>query len=56
LININESTGIEQTALQASQRYNVFTVDGVKVLTNAKDLRTLSPGIYVINGQKKVID
>lgn len=36
-------------------RYNVFTIDGKKVLHNAKSLESLTPGVYIINGKKRVI-
>lgn len=56
LIDIDESTGIRQTTPQAEQqRYNVFTADGVKVRTNAKDLNSLASGVYIVNGRKTII-
>ena len=36
-------------------RYNVFSIDGRKVLNNAKSLESLPPGIYIVNGKKQVI-
>ena len=36
-------------------RYNVFTIDGKKVLNNAKSLKSLPSGIYIINGKKQMI-
>ena len=36
-------------------RYNVFTVEGRKILHNAKSLESLRPGVYIINGKKQVI-
>lgn len=36
-------------------RYNVFSIDGRKLLNNAKSLESLPAGIYIINGQKQVI-
>ena len=57
LIDIDESTGIKQTTAQTEQqRYNVFTVDGVKVLTNAKNIDSLAPGVYIVNGRKTTIN
>lgn len=57
LIDIDGSTGVGGvTAAAGQQRYNVFTVDGAKVLTNAKSTNTLSPGIYIVNGQKTVVN
>ena len=36
-------------------RYNVFTIDGKKILHNAKSLESLKPGVYIINGKKQLI-
>ena len=36
-------------------RYNVFSIDGRKILNNAKSLESLPAGIYIINGKKQVI-
>ena len=36
-------------------RYNVFSIDGRKVLNNAKSLESLTPGVYIVNGKKQVI-
>ena len=36
-------------------RYNVFSIDGRKVLNNARSLESLPAGIYIINGKKQVI-
>ena len=36
-------------------RYNVFSIDGRKVLNNASSLESLPAGIYIINGRKQVI-
>ena len=36
-------------------RYNVFTIDGKKILHNTKSLESLPSGVYIINGKKQVI-
>ena len=36
-------------------RYNVFSLDGKKILHNTKSLESLKPGVYIINGKKQVI-
>lgn len=55
LVNIDgNTTGVDNAAANA-ERYNVFTVDGKKVLTNATSLESLAPGTYIINGQKKTV-
>ena len=58
LIDIN-ATGVQeidpQNPAPESLRYNVFSIDGKKVLNNASSLESLPAGIYIINGQKRVI-
>ena len=58
LIDIN-TTGLEEFDSQnpspESLRYNVFSIDGKKVLSNATSLESLPAGVYIINGQKRVI-
>ena len=56
LIDIDSGgTGINQPTVD-SQRYNVYDTNGVKVLTNAKSIGTLAPGVYIVNGRKTIID
>lgn len=58
LIDIT-TTGIQEIDQEhpnpESLRYNVFSIDGRKVLSNAKSLESLPAGIYIINGKKQVI-
>lgn len=58
LIDIDE-TGIDEIDPQNVDpemlRYNVFSIDGRKILHNARSLESLTPGIYIINGKKRVI-
>lgn len=55
LIDVTTS-GIEDVVSDGVKRYNVYDLKGVKVLSNASNLSSLSPGIYVINGQKQKIE
>lgn len=58
LIEIDED-GIEEIDPQNPNpellRYNVFSIDGRKILHNAKSLESLPSGVYIINGKKQVI-
>ena len=36
-------------------RYNVFSIDGKKLLHNARSLESLPSGVYIINGKKQAI-
>lgn len=52
LIDITNASGIEGIASDGEKQYNVYDLNGVKVLTNAESLDSLAPGIYVVNGTK----
>ena len=58
LIDI-DVTGIEELDSQnpnpETLRYNVFTLDGKKIMHNARSLESLPTGLYIINGQKQLI-
>ena len=58
LIDI-DGLGIEELDPQnpdpETLRYNVFTIDGKKILHNAKSLESLPSGVYIVNGKKQVI-
>lgn len=55
LIDITNASGISDIPTDGVRRYNVYDVNGVKVLTNADNLDALTPGIYIINGVKTLI-
>jgi uncharacterized Fe-S center protein len=52
LLDIDEQTSINGVTTKGTDRYNVYTVDGKKVLTNASSLKSLKKGTYIINGTK----
>lgn len=54
LIDIDEESGIHNVA-DENLRYNVYTTEGLKVLTNVKSLGSLKPGIYIANGRKQTV-
>lgn len=56
LIDITNASGISDIPTDGIRRYNVYDINGVKVLTNADNLDALTPGIYIINGVKTLID
>lgn len=56
LIDIDAASGIGKTQAGTGVRYNVFTLDGKKVLTNAESLAQLPKGTYIVNGKKEIID
>ena len=55
LIDISNATGVADIAEDGVRKYNVYDAGGVKVLTNADNLDSLSPGIYIVNGSKTLI-
>ncbi len=50
LIDI-DSTAIDTTAADGTDLYNVYDLQGVKLLTSAPDTATLTPGLYIVNGR-----
>lgn len=56
LIDITGADGVEDIATDGVRRYNVYDLSGNKVLTNAESLDSLTPGIYIVNGTKTVIE
>lgn len=55
LIDITNASGITDIPTDGIKRYNVYDINGVKVLTNTDNLEKLTPGIYIINGVKTLI-
>ena len=56
LVSLDSQTGIDGTRAAQSERYNVYSLDGKKLLTNASSLDGLTKGTYIINGEKVVIE
>lgn len=50
------ATGIGTISELKRILYNVFTLDGKKVLDRSITLDILDPGIYIVNGKKQVIN
>lgn len=48
-------TGIQGVAANAEGKYNVYTVDGKAIMIDAKSLKELKPGVYIINDKKYII-
>lgn len=48
--------GVSNVAAEGVKKYNVYDLNGVKVLSNASDLSSLTPGIYIVNGKKRNIE
>lgn len=55
-VEVNVVTDIRGIESKEASSYNVYTLDGVQVLKNAKDLNSLRRGIYIINGKKVMIN
>ncbi len=55
LIDI-QSSGINGTQATTNYRYNVYSLDGKKVLDNATSLDGLAKGTYIVNGEKRIIE
>lgn len=52
-----KTTSLTSLVVETSDIYNVYTVSGVCVLstTDAAELSTLRPGLYIINGKKTLV-
>lgn len=55
LMDISQ-TGVGDVASEGVRKYNVYDLQGVKVLSNASDISGVAPGIYVVNGRKQVVE
>ncbi len=49
LIDITSVSGIENNKTAALRKYNVYDLNGVKVLSNSDDMTALAPGLYIVN-------
>ena len=56
LIDLDEAAFVEGVFANGALLYNVYTLDGKKILSNARSLDGLSKGVYIVNGEKKVIE
>ncbi|MDE7378827.1 MAG: PEGA domain-containing protein [Paraprevotella sp.] len=51
-----ETTGIVTADTAISETFDAYTLSGVQVLRNARTLKGLQKGIYIVNGKKQVIE
>ncbi len=51
-----DSTAIDTSATEGTDHYNVYDLQGVKLLTSAPDTATLTPGLYIVNGRKTLVE
>jgi uncharacterized Fe-S center protein len=56
LVNLAEQTGIRNADPKSQNLYNVYSLDGKKLLTNATSLDGLEKGTYIVNGEKRIIE
>ena len=56
LVDLAGQTGINSTSPESPNLYNVYSLDGKKLLTNASSLDGLEKGTYIINGEKRIIE
>lgn len=56
LINLDNQTSVDKTISdKGTPIYNVYTVDGKRVLSMATAIDSLKAGVYIVNGQKHVV-
>lgn len=59
LINLDESneSGVERIKENSANNvYNVYDLNGVKVLDKGKSLAGLEKGVYIVNGKKQMVN
>ncbi|MCI7597390.1 MAG: choice-of-anchor J domain-containing protein [Prevotella sp.] len=54
-ISTTIATTISQLENSGATNFNVYTLDGVQVLKDAKSLKGLKEGVYIINGVKTIL-
>ena len=52
LIDITAADGMADIEAEGVKKYNVYDINGIKLLTNAESLDSLAPGVYIVNGVK----
>ena len=55
LVNLDEANAVGAVNAASSVRYNVYSLDGKKLMSNASSLDGLQKGTYIINGEKQII-
>lgn len=56
LIDITNADGLADISADGVRKYNVYDMNGVRVLTNADSLDSLAPGVYLVNGVKTLVN
>ena len=56
LIDLDQLSGISGAKQDAATRYNVYSLDVKRLLTNASSLEGLQKGTYIVNGEKRVVE
>ena len=56
LIDLDQMTRINSAKQESAARYNVYSLDGKRLLSNAPSLEGLQRGTYIVNGEKRVIE
>lgn len=51
----NDATGIATVRTDARETYSIYTLGGVCIRRNAKNLEGLHPGVYIVNGRKTIV-
>ena len=56
LADLDLQAGVKSIEPESSNLYNVYSLDGKKLLTNARSLDGLEKGTYIVNGEKRIIE
>ncbi|MGN0222154.1 MAG: DUF362 domain-containing protein, partial [Prevotella sp.] len=56
LIDLDDQTGIDKNVSdKGTPIYNVYTIDGKRMLARAKSLSALDTGMYIVNGKRTTV-
>jgi hypothetical protein len=55
-INYQEVADISQTPIESSDQYDVYSLDGKRILVKTRSLDGLKKGAYIVNGEKRIIE
>ncbi len=55
-INYQEVADISQTPIELSDQYDVYSLDGKRILVKTRSLDGLKKGAYIVNGEKRIIE
>lgn len=56
LMSLDDASSVKDASTNPTPLFNVYSLDGKKILTNATSLEGLNKETYIVNGEKRVIE